>query len=555
MSASLAGLVVALIACAAQSPAAAREAPPAAAPAVAEGAPKPAAKPPAARPAVVFLEPVPAAEPAGEDPGGDDGGAEEEALPLLRRVADPARIATYTGWLDNPSARRALALYAAARRVAIERDPAAAERQPEAYLVALVPGGNHGAVGFRRLEDDGTEVERPRTAYIRLGPEEWRFGTTFLHETGHVVTALLAGGYKPEAAAMAAIPHSTAALTDRETAFQEGYAIHLETLQARLDDSPESRGRYFHERRLFGPLAEAPRRSEYYHHVADLMSFAQSVARYHEVAENNFAFGAAWKGPDYLRVQLEKSRDFAELRDADQLLQAEGFYAAVFYALMVRGDGTPAPEVLAARQARLLEVLADVLPAADGGPPEPNRPYLLDLADAYRARFPEVYPEILDLLLDLSHGVFVDPDARALWRSDYLAALRLDFDALDLDGIEARRARWREAALDDPGLLRNRLGPELPCEVASRTVQLVAFGPPVPLSFDLNTVQEGVLAMVPGLDGAARERWIAERDRHPFASAEDLVRRVAPGEEALAALGCVPAARGLYLPPLAPPSR
>lgn len=469
-------------------------------------------------PLVVFMEPV--------EPGATGGEANHGELPLFREVEDPGALATYRRWLDNPAARYALDLYAQARRIAIERDPDAAQRQPAAYFVALVPEGNHGDLGFRLIRgSEGTsgEEDRSRTAYIRLGPDEWRFDTTFLHETGHVVVYLLSGGRKLEGRPMAAIPHSTAALSDRETAFREGYAIHLETLMARLDTRPDSRNRYFHEEMLFGEVASAPRKSEYHRGLVDLLSFAQSIARYHEVAENTFAFRSAWTGPDYLRIQLEKGRDFSELRSADELLQAEGFYASFFYGILFRGTGTPSAGVLAERQARMLAVLGEVLDVAR---PEPNRPYLLDLLDAYRKLFPETYPEVLDVFLDLSHGVFVDPEARERWRRAYLGALRLDMEAVGLAELEERRRDWRRRVLADPAVLRARIGPEIPCEVPGVTVELVAFGEPLPLYFDLNTAEPGVLALVPGLGEEARARLLAEREARPFAGVEDFERRV-----------------------------
>lgn len=458
---------------------------------------------------VVFMEP------AGQR-------TSEDSLDTFSLVTDSSRVTTYRAWLDNMPARWALDLFDEARAIAIARDPAAAERQPPTYYVALVPGGNHGDLGFRLRTPGGVE-DHPRTAFIRLGPDRWRFGITFLHETGHVVTHILAGGRKVEATPMAAIPHSTAALTNRETAFAEGYAIHLETLATRQDTSLASRNKYDHQQMLFGRVEQAPRLSEYYHQLLDLLSFAQTVSRYHEVVENTFAFRTAWTGPDYLRVQLERQRDYAELRDADQLLQSEGFYASFFYGLLFRGGHPPDVATVRERQRHTLEVLADVLDRQDAGG---NQPYLVEIVRAWRGRYAEEFPEVVDVFLDLSHGVFVDAGARTQWKTAYLAALRLDTPALGLDSIERQRREWRGQVLRDPAVLVSRLGPELPCMVKGPTVQLVAFGEPAPLYFDVNTVQAGVLGMVPGLRQETRNRWLMERDRQPFRSFDDFVRRV-----------------------------
>jgi hypothetical protein len=97
---------------------------------------------------------------------------------------------------------------------------------PPEYYVALVPGGNHAAAGFR-LGTGGGVQEYPHTPYILLDAEPERLETTLLHETGHVVMNILAGGRRLDGLEIASIPHRTAALTDRTTAFSAGCAIHL----------------------------------------------------------------------------------------------------------------------------------------------------------------------------------------------------------------------------------------------------------------------------------------------------------------------------------------
>jgi hypothetical protein len=104
----------------------------------------------------------------------------------------------------------------------------------------------------------------------------------------------------------------------------------------------------------------------------------------------------------------------------------------------------------------------------------------------------------VDALNDLSHGVFVDPGAGALWREHYMASLRLDLEHLNRDAINAARKRWREQVMADPQVLYSRIGPEIVCTVPAVSVRLVAFGEDAPLRFDVNTVQEGILRLVPG---------------------------------------------------------
>jgi len=232
-------------------------------------------------PNVVFLEP---AEPV------NTASAEISAnMPLYRRAADAAK---YEAWLRNESAQRALRLYAQASRIF-----APGANVPD-YYIALVQGGNHAAVGFRLATESGA-AEFPRTAYILLDADPERFETTMFHETGHVVVDMLAGGRRLDGLEIASIPHSTAALSDRTTAFSEGWAIHLETLAAHLARDAGLRRQYQHYAVGFG---DAPyRQNEYYRGASDLTTFSQNMARYYDVRENYFAFESAFHGPDSAR--------------------------------------------------------------------------------------------------------------------------------------------------------------------------------------------------------------------------------------------------------------
>ena len=455
-------------------------------------------------PHVVFLEPVGKVNTATAEI--------REDMPLYRRVSNASK---YEPWLHNESAERALRLYAQAARIAT---PGA--DVPD-YYVALVKGGNHAAVGFR-LETMSGVKDYPRTAYILLEPDAESFETTMFHETGHVAMDMLAGGRRLDGKEVASIPHSTAARSDRTSAFSEGWAIHLETLAAHLARGADSRARYQHYAVGFG---DAPyRQNEYYRGASDLTTFSQSMARYYDVRENHFAFESAFRGPDYLRVQLEKARDFATLRDANQLLQSEGFYASFFFLFAMRGANLPSEETVAQREDRMLHAMAAMFAASKS---DISTPWQLDLVTAYMRLYPDERATIVDALNDLSHGVFVDPGAGALWREHYLASLRLDLEHLHRDAINAARKRWREQVLADPQVLYSRIGPEIVCTVPAVSVRLVAFGEDTPLRFDVNTVQEGVLRLVPGITDDEIARIAAERARLPFASTDDFRRRAA----------------------------
>jgi hypothetical protein len=310
------------------------------------------------------------------------------------------------------------------------------------------------------------------------------------------------------------------------TAFSEGWAIHLETIAAHLATGRGLRSQYHRTAVLFneGPYHDM----EYFRPAADLASFAQNLARYASVRDNEYAFQSGFKGPDYLRAQLEKSRDFAALRDANQLLQSEGFYASFFFLFSIRGNDPPSEDLLHERDQKMLKAMQAMFARLH---PQEDTPWLLEFVKSYMEAFPAERTEIVEVLNDLSRGVFVDPDAASVWRAHYMAALKLDLEHLNKTAILERRRSWNDRASKDPSILFSLLGPQIPCKVKTVTVRLEAFGEDEPLLFDVNTAEEGVLRTIPAMSEDLLNRWTGERSRQPFTSLDDFQKRV-PGAPA-----------------------
>lgn len=451
--------------------------------------------------------------------------AEQSSAPAYRVVNDAKLIKKYHNWLNNEAAKQALDLYQLAWRIAHKQDQA--DNGKPVYYIALIEDGNYADIGFR-LRDGERWVVHTRTPYIKISPQPSAFITTFLHETGHVILYLLSQGKEIPVKQIAAIPHTTSALTDRGTAFNEGFAIHLETLAAHTGKDVGLQEYYHHHQFLIGPQYQ--RQSEYFRHSTDLLSYAQTRARYFEVRENNFAFAPAFCGPDYLRVQLEKSRDFTTLRDANQLLQSEGFYASFFFYFLLRGSDAPTITRIRERQEKMLTVLAQLLATEKL---LPDTPYLLNFIKSYMEKYPAEAGEIADLLLDLSHGVFIDGNALAMWRDHYLGALRLYLAERNNEKITAARTRWRTSILTEPQIIFARIGPQLRCELPNQKVRLVAFGEELPVSFDANTVEEGIMRLIPGITDSEIENWISQRQQRPFSTVDEFKRRSGLSEKVL----------------------
>lgn len=455
-----------------------------------------------------------------------DPAAVDEPVPSFRPVADGARQQRLQRWASNEAAALAVELYRQARLVL---GPRADTQASEDLVVAVMDNEASTGKGFR-IHDKGAWRTWPDAPYLRLAEEEARFGTVLLHETGHACIILLASGRELPGTRLAPIPHATPALTDRTTAFCEGFATSLETVLAQRATAPAWRARYHHDELRFGVIARM--QGEYFRPSGDLVSFAQSLARHQDVRDNLLAFVSAHTGADYLRAQLDPARDLATLRDANQLLQSEGFVASVFYGFFQHGPSPSAAELFA-RVNKVMQAMHDVLSKQTF---RADAPWLIEVAQAHARRFPAERQETLSVLLDLSRGMLVDAGAADLWRRHYLAALRQDTDRLDVDAINAARRRWLDAALVDPGVLGSRLGPQLACTVPTVIVTLPGMDVRAPLAFDLNTAEEGVLRLVPDIADPEVIRWLAERHRTPFASLEDFRARVALRPEVFSGL-------------------
>jgi hypothetical protein len=69
------------------------------------------------------------------------------------------------------------------------------------------------------------------------------------------------------------------------------------------------------------------------------------------------------------------------------------------------------------------------------------------------------------------------------------------------------------------------MGPEIPCAVPGTKVRLEAFGEDSLVRFDLNTVQPGILRLIPGITEPEISAWLDQRSQNPFRSADDFRSR------------------------------
>jgi hypothetical protein len=439
------------------------------------------------------------------------------------REVEGARAERLRQLAANEPAQFALALYREAWRMA--RPEGVAE---PTLFIGVEPGGNFARVGFELVTGAGEEEEVrafPDLPYLILEAKPRRFRTTLLHETGHAMHALLVMGANKadgEAGGVAPIPHSTAAVTDRRTAWSEGFAIHLETVNAHCGSDEQTRAFYQRRGRRYGPVQEFA--AEYYAPVRDLMSYAQNFARYQHVRDGLYAFEAAPAGGDYLRLQLDPARDLRALRSAGAMMANEGVVASVLFHLITAG-GCPSLDALVASYRPLF---AAIRAAEKRKGPLDDAP-LIEVIAALRAANGPAGEGAIYAFLDVTRGATMDAEADLLWAQLFDAALGIEREALKKVSfeIESRRRKWEADALKDASALARRLGPVVVLRAPGHEVGIALFGELAPLSFDINAVGPGVLGLVPGLSAEQVRAILEERRKRPFANAAEFAERTA----------------------------
>jgi predicted nucleic acid-binding OB-fold protein len=63
------------------------------------------------------------------------------------------------------------------------------------------------------------------------------------------------------------------------------------------------------------------------------------------------------------------------------------------------------------------------------------------------------------------------------------------------------------------------------CELIGPKVKLEAFPGDLRVEVDANTVQTGILRLIPGITDEEISKWLAERTRKPFTSGADFRQR------------------------------
>jgi DNA uptake protein ComE-like DNA-binding protein len=392
-----------------------------------------------------------------------------------------------------------------------------AHPQPTYLLVSEEEGG-FARHGFW-LARPATTPEWHDEPYVNLVVDadsvaDGSFEEIFAHEAGHVLLRRLLpslpSGYSR-------LPHSSLAITDYPTAFDEGFAIHFQALARQLT----------HNARLrradagFGSQPFVP----YWRDAFDRGLRIRGVRDNLFVQRQLPSARAAAASPDATTLF-----DAGELKSGQQMMASEGVIATLFYHLLDEPAADRA--VLLGRYLQLMRALHALNPQAT----DPSSPVFVRLVQEHIRLFPESRAAWLNTVVGLTYGATVD--LHLAQQAGELARLGLNGEAQQFVAqLTAARQALRQcvaAVMREPQRLGEALGPEVwaAVEAAPQPAAAAAPGDPGLAAVNVNTAERGSLMLWLKLDAATAERALASRAAlGPFSDLGDFARRAALGAE------------------------
>ncbi|HKS57111.1 MAG TPA: hypothetical protein VJS12_17575 [Steroidobacteraceae bacterium] len=379
------------------------------------------------------------------------------------------------------------------------------------WLYLAVEDGGFARVGFFLREERGERFVPD--AYVDLVVDEdivanGGFEEIFAHEMGHVFLRRLFPSLPP---GYSRTPHMSLAITDYPTAFDEGFATHMQPLVRRL-----TRNAALHDEDL--GLTSKP-------FVPYWLSNLDRSARTDGVRRNWFV---QLQAPQGSAASAEHSTlfDIERLKNGNQMLASEGVVATLFYRWLVPG---PADErALLERYGKMFDAFA----ALEKRKPGPDSPLMIQLVDSYRALFPQESDRMLTVLLETTYGATADASLTPTVESVAARGRSGDIETFVGELTPARKsfAKLRESVLKDPATAGAALGPNL--WLLSDT----PMGGPdknAKTAINLNTAERDDLLKLPGIDAGSADKLLQSRRRDGlFRSLDDVVARAQVSEPA-----------------------
>jgi hypothetical protein len=333
----------------------------------------------------------------------------------------------------------------------------------------------------------------------RQSIEEGSFEELFAHELAHVILRRLLPKYP---AGLARNAHSSLAITDYPTAFDEGFAIHFQGLARHLTEN--------------GKLKATDVGLDFKPFLPYWQSNVDRSLRIRGMRDNLFV---QQQLPVALQVSDATSLfDLTHFKNGQQMLASEGVIATLFYHLQLRTPDTPAK--LAERYKSLLVSLRNL----NGQKLTSATPLFITLVQAHVQRVPESASLWIPTVLNLTYGATASNGV--LRDMTKLAALgqegRAQEFAAAMKQSRAALASLSEQVTRNPQRLGAAVGPELWLAFKQKDDAIV--------TLNLNTAEKTSLVNVLALEPIDADLLLASRAaKGVFADIADFAaRRNAP---------------------------
>ncbi len=417
----------------------------------------------------------------------------EPQAPLLKRAPNDS----VTKAIGLEAARGAtkfmLGLDEQAQRIAGAREPA------PTYLLRSQQEGGFARRGFW-LGDANSNLSWHTDPFVDLvvdkqGIDDGTFEEMFAHELGHVLLRRLIPRL-PNGVSRTA--HSSLAITDYPTAFDEGFAIHFQGLARHLTQNTK--------------LKAIDKGLDFKPFLPYWQSNVDRALRLRGMRDNLFVQRQL---PANLLVGDATSLfDLTHFKNGQQMLASEGVIATLFYHLLIQTADTPA--LLSERYKSLLVSLR----VLNGQKLVSSTPLLLNLVQAHIQRAPDSRSQWVSTVLNLTYGATA---------SDAVIRDMAKLSALGQEGraeefaVALKQSRTALAALTtqvmrNPQRLGAAVGPELWLAFKQKEGEAI--------TINLNTAEKTSLTNVLGLESGDADLLLASRTaRGAFVDVADFVAR------------------------------
>jgi DNA uptake protein ComE-like DNA-binding protein len=376
-----------------------------------------------------------------------------------------------------------------------QRIVGAAQPASSFLLVAKTQGG-FARRGFW-LADAKSNLVWHADPYIdmaldRGSVDDGSFEEEFAHELGHVLLRRLIPRLPN---GMSRVAHSSLAITDYPTAFDEGFAIHMQGLARQLTQNAKLKA--LDRGMPFKPFLP------YWH------SHLDRSLRLQGMRGNLFIHRQL---PDTVNVgDATALFDLAHFKNGQQMLSSEGVLATLFYHLQLANTDTA---TLAERYRSLLVSLR----ALHGQKLISGTPLFMNLVNAHVQRVPTDRARWLSTVLELTYGATAgNLVLRDLTKLSVLGQEGREEFAAALKQARAALAELTAQVARSPARLGAALGPEL--WLASKQGE-------AEVTLNLNTAEKANILAVLGMESGDADLLLANRaTQGPFADVADVAKR------------------------------